>query len=65
MKRLIIFLLVSILAIAVGDAYAQRSKKNSGRKRPKTTKVVKGKKKSEETGSAEGRCPETTTRGES
>ena len=46
MKRIIIFLLVSILAIAVGDAYAQRSKKNSGRKRPKTTKAVKGKKKS-------------------
>ena len=45
MKRLIILLLVCILAIAVGDAYAQRAKKNSGRKRPKTTKVVKGKKK--------------------
>ena len=45
MKRLIIFLLVSILAIAVGDAYAQRSKKNTARKRPKTTKVVKSKKK--------------------
>lgn len=79
MKRLIIFLLVCILAIAVGDAYAQRSKKNTARKRPKTTKVVKSKKKA--TGkktakastkkraakkpAAEGRCPETTTRGES
>lgn len=31
--------------IAVGDAYAQRSKTNKGRKRPKTTKVVKSRKK--------------------
>ena len=31
--------------IVVGDAYAQRSKKNTPRKRPKTTKVVKSKKK--------------------
>lgn len=45
MKRLIILLLVCILAIAVGDAYAQRSKKNTARKSAKTTKVVKGKKK--------------------
>ena len=45
MKRIIIFLLVCILAIAVGDAYAQRAKKNNGRKRPKTTKVVKSRKK--------------------
>ena len=45
MKRLIILLVACIAMIAVGDAYAQRSKKNTARKRPKTTKVVKGKKK--------------------
>lgn len=45
MKRLIILLVACIAMIAVGDAYAQRSKKNTSRKRPKTTKVVKSKKK--------------------
>ena len=44
MKRLIILLMLCIAMIAVGDAYAQRSKKNTSRKRPKTTKVVKSKK---------------------
>ena len=45
MKRLIILLVACIAMMAVGDAYAQRSKKNTSRKRPKTTKVVKSKKK--------------------
>ena len=45
MKRLIIFLVLCIVMVAVGDAYAQRSKKNTSRKRPKTTRVVKSKKK--------------------
>ena len=45
MKRLIILLVACIAMMAVGDAYAQRSKKNSGHKRPKTTKVVRSKKK--------------------
>ena len=44
MKRLIIFLVICIALMMTGDAYAQRTK-NKGRKRPKTTKVVKGKKK--------------------
>ena len=37
-------LLVCILAIAAGEAFAQRAKANKSAKRPKTTKVVKGKK---------------------
>ena len=45
MKRLIIFLVLFIVMVAVSDAYAQRSKKNTSRKRPKTTRVVKSKKK--------------------
>ena len=45
MKRLIIFLVLCIVMVAVSDAYAQRSKKNTSRKRPKTTRVVKSKKK--------------------
>jgi lysozyme len=44
MKRLIIFLVICIALMMTGDTFAQRTK-NKGRKRPKTTKVVKGKKK--------------------
>ena len=44
MKRLIIFLVICIALMMTGDTFAQRTKKR-GRKRPRTTKVVKGKKR--------------------
>jgi len=46
MKKITILLVICIALMAVGDALAQRSKTNNKRRsRPKTTKVVKGKKK--------------------
>ena len=45
MKKLIIFLVICIAMMTVGDALAQRTKTNSKRRaRPKTTRVVKSKK---------------------
>jgi len=45
MKKLIIFLVICIAMMTVGDALAQRTRTNSKRRaRPKTTKVVKSKK---------------------
>lgn len=46
MKKLTIFLVICIALMIVGDALAQRSRSNGKRRsRPKTTKVVKGRKK--------------------
>ena len=45
MKKIIIFLVICIAMMTVGDALAQRSRnKNKRRSRPKTTKVVTSKK---------------------